>query len=156
MNVVGLDFGTTQVKMTLLKDKVIFGAKALPRTLFTAEDTESIVNEFLGECEVSAADVDTFALTGVGSKDIGDILLGVRTVKFDEFAALTKGSLMLSGMKQALIVSVGTGSAFVMAESEDKFYHIGGSGVGGTSPSLTSSFSCWLRTFSDRGNTRTA
>lgn len=131
MNIVGLDYGTSQVKMTFLKDKVLIGAKSLPRKLFTPEETENIIAGFLDECEVKKEDIHTYALTGVGSKSVGDTLLGVKTVKFDEFAALTKGALMLSGMKSALIASVGTGSAFVMAESPEEFAHIGGSGVGG-------------------------
>ena len=131
MNIIGLDYGTTQVKMTLLKDKVLTSAKALPRNSFTEESTPGIITDFITESEHDISDIGLFALTGVGSKDVGEEILGIRTEKFDEFASLTKGSLMLSGMSEALIVSVGTGSAFVMAESADKFYHIGGSGVGG-------------------------
>ena len=40
------------------------------------------------------------------------------------------GGLFLSRLKRAIIVSMGTGTAYVMADN-DKAYHIGGTGVGG-------------------------
>ncbi len=131
MIIAGIDYGTTQVKAVILKNKVMTGAKCFPRNIFKGETAEKLMLEFLGECEIPATDVQIFSLTGVGAKDVGETFLGIKTVIFDEFASITKGALMLSGMSRALIASVGTGSAFVMAESPDEFAHIGGSGVGG-------------------------
>lgn len=131
MITVGLDYGTTQVKALLLKDKVMTGAKCFPGKIFRGDTATELIKEFILECETDISEIDVFALTGVGSKDAPDKILGVKTVRFDEFAAITKGALMLSGMERALIASVGTGSAFVMAQSHDDFAHIGGSGVGG-------------------------
>ncbi len=131
MITVGLDYGTTQVKAVLLKDKVMTGAKCFPRNVFKGKDAEQMISEFLTECETSVSDVNLFSLTGVGAKDVGESILGINTVMYDEFACLTKGALMLSGMQKALIASVGTGSAFVMASSHNEYAHIGGSGVGG-------------------------
>ncbi len=131
MITVGLDYGTTQVKAVLLENKVMTGAKCFPRNIFKGENAEKLIGEFLTECETDISSVGVFALTGVGSKEAGESLLGVKTVTFDEFACVTKGALMLSGMQRALIASVGTGSAFVMADSQSDFAHIGGSGVGG-------------------------
>ena len=48
----------------------------------------------------------------------------------DEFQAIGLGGLALSGKKEGLIVSMGTGTAFVRA-GEKGIFHIGGSGVGG-------------------------
>jgi len=150
MNIIGLDYGSSQVKMTYLKSKVLTGAKSLPRETFTSENTPALINEFLDECEIGLEDVNLFALTGVGSTVIGDELMGIRTVKINEFAALAEGSIMLSGLERGLIASVGTGSAFVLANSKEDFRHIGGSGVGGgTLMGLAKAKLCYI--ISDKG-----
>ena len=57
-------------------------------------------------------------------------IYGIPTSSVDEFEAIGSGGLALSGKKEGLIVSMGTGTAFVRA-GKDGIRHIGGSGVGG-------------------------
>lgn len=51
-------------------------------------------------------------------------------MKMEEFQAIGYGGLKLSGLTDALVVSMGTGTAYVRA-GKDGMKHIGGSGVGG-------------------------
>ena len=57
-------------------------------------------------------------------------ILGIRTVVVEEFKATGLGGLYLSGLDHAIVVSMGTGTAYLEA-TKDKVRHIIGSGVGG-------------------------
>lgn len=75
--------------------------------------------------------VERIYITGVGSSyHLGTDIYGIPTEHVEEFSAIGKGGLMLSGLKKAIVVSMGTGTAIVQADC-DSFTHIGGSGVGG-------------------------
>jgi type II pantothenate kinase len=69
-------------------------------------------------------------VTGVGSTFIKEKIFGIPTFKVDEFLAIGLGGLFLSKLKKAIIVSMGTGTAYVMADN-DSASHIGGTGIGG-------------------------
>jgi type II pantothenate kinase len=76
--------------------------------------------------------VKKVAVSGCYSRMIGKTLLGVPAQKVDEIAATGIGGLLLSGKRQALIVSVGTGTAIIAAlDGGKKLNHVGGTGVGG-------------------------
>ena len=49
----------------------------------------------------------------------------------EEFYAIGMGGLFLSGLSKAVVVSMGTGTAFVRAEKNGNVKHLGGTGVGG-------------------------
>ncbi len=88
------------------------------------------IGNFLSSNRVPLSDVSRFVLTGVGASLADGSIYGVRTEYVDEFNAIGAGGLHLSGKKEALVVSLGTGTAFVRA-GRDGYMHIGGSGVGG-------------------------
>ena len=69
-------------------------------------------------------------ITGVGASFPSGDLLGIKTVHVQEFLATGLGGLFLSGVAHAVVVSMGTGTAFVDARQE-VVRHIIGSGVGG-------------------------
>ncbi len=88
------------------------------------------IGNFLNTNRVPLSDVSRFVLTGVGSSLVDGEIYGVRTEHVDEFDAIGAGGLHLSGKEEALVVSLGTGTAFVRAGKTGNI-HIGGSGVGG-------------------------
>ena len=53
----------------------------------------------------------------MGAERLGCALHGVPVRPVDEFTAIAVGALRLTGLPRALVASVGTGTAFVMAES---------------------------------------
>jgi type II pantothenate kinase len=76
--------------------------------------------------------IQRVAVSGCYSRMIGKTLLGVPVQKVDEIMATGIGGLLLSGKRQALIVSVGTGTAIIAAlDGGKKLNHVGGTGVGG-------------------------
>ncbi len=88
------------------------------------------IGNFLSSNHVPLSAVSRFVLTGVGASLADGDIYGVQTTLVHEFNAIGAGGLHLSGKKEALVVSLGTGTAFVRAGREG-FAHIGGSGVGG-------------------------
>lgn len=71
------------------------------------------------------------ALTGVGASYVTGDIYGIPTQEVAEFTAVGTGGLALSGQEQAVVVSMGTGTAFVWAERGQPVRHLCGSGVGG-------------------------
>ncbi len=88
------------------------------------------VGNFLSTHHIPLSNVARFVITGVGAALVEGDIYGVPTERVDEFKAIGKGGLALSGKSEALVVSLGTGTAFVRA-GKAGYEHIGGSGVGG-------------------------
>lgn len=132
--VVGIDVGgsTTKIvgfdisdnKRTLLK----------PVTVKATDPVASVYGafgKFTSENGVDIKDIKRVMLTGVGSTYIGDNIFGVPTLHVDEFTAVGRGGLYLSKLSEAVIVSMGTGTALVYAKSGTEPEYLGGTGVGG-------------------------
>lgn len=88
------------------------------------------LGKFLSVSKFRLDQIEKVAITGVGASFIGNELLGLPVQKILEFKALGHGGLFLSGLKKAIVVSVGTGTAIIKA-TEESFQHLGGTGVGG-------------------------
>ena len=88
------------------------------------------LGKFINENSLALTDVKQIILTGVGSSLFKKDIYSIPTSTVDEFKAIGLGGLALSHKKEGLIVSMGTGTAFVRAGKKG-IYHIGGSGVGG-------------------------
>ena len=88
------------------------------------------LGRYLVETKRNLGDINTLAVTGVGAGALGDELLGIPVSRVDEFRAIGRGGVYLSGVKSAVVASLGTGTAFVEVDG-DKISHWGGSGVGG-------------------------
>lgn len=124
----GVDVGGSTTKIVGL-EKGILGALQVragdqQTSLFGA------IGHFLHKYNLSLDKIEKIVLTGVGAALIQEDIYGVPTVKVNEFEAIGRGGLLLSGEEKALVVSMGTGTAFVYAEGEN-VRHVGGSGVGG-------------------------
>ncbi len=90
------------------------------------------VGNYLNTHRLFLQDVSRIVLTGVGASYVNQPIYGVPTEKVSEFNAIGCGGLSLSGRENAIVVSLGTGTAFVWASPEE-IRHLGGSGVGGGS-----------------------
>lgn len=127
--IIGIDIGGTTTKIVGYSD-----GRILSPILVKATDPVASVygafGRFLNDNGLNLAAVDKIMVTGVGSTFLNERLLGVPTAKVDEFLAIGMGGLFLSGLEKAIVVSMGTGTAFVMAE-HDRATHLGGTGIGG-------------------------
>lgn len=88
------------------------------------------LGNFLHTCCLSLDDIGKIILTGVGASFITEDIYAIPTCRVPEFEAIGRGGLLLTGLKEAVVVSMGTGTAFVHAGA-DSVTHLGGSGIGG-------------------------
>ena len=86
--------------------------------------------KFISTYKLRMSDIKQIVLTGVGSTYIETGMYDIPTKRVNEFLAIGLGGLKLAELSQALIISIGTGTALVKV-SESEIRHLGGSGVGG-------------------------
>lgn len=128
MSVIGIDSGSTTVKIIETNAR----GEILHKLILNKLPVMQAIEIFINKEKVNKSNIEKFVLTGVGKDEIEDTIYDIPVIKVDEFIAIGTGGLYLAKQKKALVVSIGTGTAFVEAKGK-KFKHIGGSGVGGGS-----------------------
>lgn len=131
MNVIiGIDVGgsTTKIVGYFADGKLIGRLKVEAADPLTS--AYGALGKFINENQLSLSQVKQIVLTGVGASLFKKEIYGIPARHVDEFQAIGLGGLALSKKKEGLIVSMGTGTAFVRADKQG-IRHIGGSGVGG-------------------------
>jgi len=128
--ILGIDIGGSTTKIVAFKEtrKIIDSLQVKATDQITS--LYGAIGHLLYKNKLSLSQVSKVVLTGIGANWIKGNIYGIPTSKIEEFKAIGFGGLMLSGLDEALITSMGTGTAFVMA-TKDKMIHIGGTGVGG-------------------------
>ncbi len=129
--IVGIDVGGSTTKIVGFD-----GDRLLEPQLVKANDPVASFyggfGKFTSDNNISLSDIEKVMITGVGSSFLGNNIYGLETIHVDEFVANGKGGLYLSGIDEAVIASMGTGTAFVYANAKNGEYsHLGGTGVGG-------------------------
>jgi len=128
-NIIGIDIGGSTTKITGFNNGIIYSPMLVKATDPIAS-VYGAFGKFLNANGLAISDIDKIMITGVGSSYITENLYGVSTGKVDEFRAIGMGGLFLSNLSKAIVVSMGTGTAFVFAD-HNNVTHIGGTGVGG-------------------------
>ncbi len=126
---IGIDIGGSTTKIV-----GVTGHRLIEPLTVEANDpiasASGALGKFLSVNGLNLNEIDQVIITGVGSSFLGDQLLGLSLKKIEEFKALGYGGLYLSKLTSAIIVSMGTGTAFVKAHGQC-IQHLGGTGVGG-------------------------
>ncbi len=127
--IIGLDIGGSTTKIVGLS-----GTELISRELVHASDPVASAFGALGKfVNINGLDlsaIERVMVTGVGASYLKGDLLGIPTVRIPEFQAVGLGGLYVSKQHEAIVVSMGTGTAFVHAR-DGSVQHIIGSGVGG-------------------------
>jgi type II pantothenate kinase len=125
---VGIDIGGSTT------DAVILDNGGVHVVTIEANDPIAAAAGALGKlvesCGLQLDRVERVAATGAGSRVLGETLLGRPVVKVNEFSAIGIGGTSLAARKNALVVSLGTGTAIVSVIGE-KIEHVSGTGLGG-------------------------
>jgi type II pantothenate kinase len=127
--VIGIDVGISTTKIVGLRD----GKVISPFRITAADPITSLYGAFgkyLHDNEISLDQVEHVMLTGVGANYVQGDVYGVKTSRCDEFVADALGARYESHIDHAIVVSMGTGTSFVMCNGS-KIEHIGGIGIGG-------------------------
>ena len=113
---IGIDAGGSALKLVAMKEgKISFSRYVENGTPIS---------------DVLPKSASRIALTGVNSDKCGAKDLGLPVAEIPELEAIGCGGTYLSGRENAIIASIGTGTAFVLALGGE-YTHLGGSGIGG-------------------------
>ena len=132
--VLGIDVGGSTTKIVGFKTDG--GKRELIEPQFVrANDpltaTYGAFGKFTDENRIDISDISKVMITGVGASYVKRSLYGLDCERVPEFGGIGRGGLYLSGLDEALVVSMGTGTALVHARSDGYMNYVGGTGVGG-------------------------
>lgn len=80
---------------------------------------------------LTLSDIEKVMITGVGSSSVKNGMYSLECHILNEFDCIGRGGLYLSGLDEAIIGSLGTGTALVHAKNGESPAYLGGTGVGG-------------------------
>ncbi len=127
--IIGIDVGISTTKIVGLRD----GKPSMPLRITATDPITSLYGAFgkyLHDGNIPLNEIEHVMLTGVGAAYVKNDVYGVPTSRCDEFIADALGARYESHLDHALVVSMGTGTSFVLCHGED-IRHIGGIGIGG-------------------------
>ncbi len=136
--VIGIDVGGSTTKIVGIKTDDSGKEKLIAPIFVTAADALTSVygafGKFTVENSLELSEIDSVLMTGVGSSFIDKPIYGLNCTKVSEFASVGLGGLYLSGLDEAIVVSMGTGTAIIKAKKNKEgasVKYLGGTGVGG-------------------------
>lgn len=132
--IIGIDVGGSTTKIVGFRQNGAERELIAPQFVKANDPMTSIYGafgKFTDENRISLSEIDKVMMTGVGSAYLTRGLYGLPCFKVPEFRSIGLGGLYLSGLDEALCVSMGTGTALVHARSGGEMAYLGGTGVGG-------------------------
>ena len=137
--VLGIDVGGSATKIVGFREQNGKRELIAPQIVHANDPLTSIYGafgKFTMENELSLADIERVMMTGVGSTFAEKPLYeGLDCRVVPEFSSVGRGGLYLSGLDEAIVVSMGTGTALIYAKKQEsgevKIEYLGGTGVGG-------------------------
>jgi len=123
----GIDLGISATKIITLNDGIPCGEE-----IWEYPFSEERLREYLQQLQIEANEIEHIALTGVGSAQFGNSLLDIPTFRVEEFDANARAARWICKEEKFIVVSLGTGTSFVLIDGEQS-KHLGGSALGGGS-----------------------
>lgn len=132
--VIGIDVGGSTTKIVGFDNKS--GKRELIEPLFVraADPVTSLYGAFGKFTEsngIELSDIEIVKITGAGSAAINKPIYGLNCKHVSEFECIGLGGLYLSGLDEAIVASLGTGTALIHARKGQPMEYLGGTGVGG-------------------------
>ena len=135
--VIGIDVGGSTTKIVGFR-KTDNGSELISPMFVRATDAITSVygafGKFTMQNGLDLGDIDKVLMTGVGSSFMDKPIYSLPCKKVSEFDSVGLGGLYLSGLDEAIVVSMGTGTALIHAKKENgrtTTSYLGGTGVGG-------------------------
>ena len=128
--ILGIDVGGSTTKIVGMRPDRSLITTMMVKAYDQLTSLYGALGNYVDTNGVPLSSVERIYITGVGSSYLNGDIYGIPTERVEEFSAVGKGGLWLSGLDQAIVVSMGTGTAFVQAK-HGEYRHLGGSGVGG-------------------------
>ena len=131
MITVGIDVGGSATKIAAFQEDGRLMSPLFGRATDPVTSVYGALGRFTAENNVRLEDIRSIMVTGAGGAYVGEELYGRPCVHVSEFESVGRGGLYLSELNRAIVVSMGTGTALVYAQSGEKSEYLGGTGVGG-------------------------
>ena len=137
--VLGIDVGGSTTKIVGFRLNPDGSRTLMPPLFVRATDPITSIYGALGrytsENGLALSDIKRIMTTGVGSSYLSGPIYNLECQSVPEFSGVGLGGLYLSGLDEAVIVSMGTGTALVHAkrgpDGTTAIDYLGGTGVGG-------------------------
>ena len=129
--ILGIDIGSSTTKIVGLRTNGSVVSMLRVRAADPVTSLYGALGNYLTGNDLTLGDVRRVVLTGVGASYAEGGIFGLPTDTVDEFSASAAGALALSGREQGVVVTMGTGTAFLWAERSGTVRHLCGSGIGG-------------------------
>lgn len=137
-NIIGIDVGGSTTKIVGFKVKTNGEREMISPLFVRATDPITSIygafGKFTSENNLSLEEIDGVKITGVGSSFMSKPIYSLNCSPVTEFTAVGLGGLFLSGLEEAIVVSMGTGTALIHAKKtgvDTEINYLGGTGVGG-------------------------
>lgn len=129
--ILGIDIGGSTTKVVGLRADGGMISMLRVRAEDQVTSLYGALGNYLTRNKLRLSDVRRVVLTGVGASHVEGDIYGLPTCRVDEFSASCAGALALSGQERGVVVTMGTGTAFLWAEQDGTVRHLCGSGIGG-------------------------
>lgn len=137
--VIGIDVGGSTTKIVGFKSDDEGNNLLISPFIVRATDPITSIygafGKFTADNHLTLSDIDRIMITGVGATHMQQPIYSLDCHKVPEFSAAALGGLYLSNLDEAIIVSMGTGTALIYAKKEEDSKttttYLGGTGVGG-------------------------
>lgn len=129
--VIGIDVGGSTTKIVGFDSERNLIEPIFVRASDQLTSIYGAFGKFTAENHLELSDIQKVIMTGVGSSFISAPIYGLPCESRPEFECVGRGGLYLSDLKEAIVVSMGTGTALVHATSDGTLSYLGGTGVGG-------------------------
>ena len=135
--VIGIDVGGTTTKIVGFKkdgDKISLIEPQFVRATDPVTSAYGAFGKFTLQNGIALDGIDCVMMTGAGSATIDKPIYSVKCNAVSEFSCIGQGGLYLSGLDEAIVISMGTGTAIVHAKrigNKIDTKYLGGTGVGG-------------------------
>ena len=136
--VIGIDVGGTTTKIVGFRKEDGKKPQIIAPQFVKATDPLTSVygafGKFTAQNGLELSDIDRILVTGAGSTFLTKPIYDLDCEKVPEFTCIGIGGLWLSGLNDAIVVSMGTGTALIHAKFDGKkatTEYLGGTGMGG-------------------------
>ena len=136
--VIGIDVGGSTTKIVGFKYNNEGKRELVPPQYVRATDPVTSIygafGKFTLENGLKLDKIDKVMVTGAGASYMSEPIYSLDCVSVPEFECIGRGGLYLSDLDEAIVASLGTGTALLSAHKENgegKTEYLGGTGVGG-------------------------
>ena len=134
--IIGIDIGGSTTKIVGFTETMTLIDPMSVRATDPLTSVYGAFGKFLSMHDLELSDVVKVMVTGVGSSYIDKPLYGLPCAHVSEFQCVGYGGIYLSGLREAIVVSMGTGTsinhcAYPENATHPEVTYLGGTGVGG-------------------------